>query len=130
MCETKTKTKDFWVRMHMPSKVRLENFRISALKSNILKKQYVEQSKAKKIMEKLNRAQKCSILGPQNLGSRGGGPVPCNGMIAPGFKFHQYLTFMWKRRLICHAGFQEVGSCHTRGEYQGTCNTYVSTKCK
>ena len=26
----------------------------------------------KKIMEKLNRAQKCSILGPQNLGSRGG----------------------------------------------------------
>ena len=29
----------------------------------------------KKIMEKLNRAQKCSILGPQNLGS-GGGPGP------------------------------------------------------
>ena len=28
-------------------------------------------------MEKLNRAQKCSILGPQNLGSRGGpGPHP------------------------------------------------------
>ena len=26
----------------------------------------------KKIMEKLNRAQKCSILGPQNLGSGGG----------------------------------------------------------
>ena len=25
----------------------------------------------KKIMEKLNRAQKCSILGPQNLGSGG-----------------------------------------------------------
>ena len=31
----------------------------------------------KKIMEKLNRAQKCSILGPQNLGSRGApGPPP------------------------------------------------------
>ena len=33
----------------------------------------------KEIMEKLNRAQKCSILGPQNLGSRGGrapGPPP------------------------------------------------------
>ena len=31
-------------------------------------------------MEKLNRAAKCSILGPQNLGSRGGpgppGPPP------------------------------------------------------
>ena len=29
----------------------------------------------KKIMEKLNRAAKCFILGPQNLGS-GGGPGP------------------------------------------------------
>ena len=28
----------------------------------------------KKIMEKLNRAQKCSILGPQNLGLGGPGP--------------------------------------------------------
>ena len=27
-------------------------------------------------MEKLNRAQKYSILGPQNLGSRGGGRAP------------------------------------------------------
>ena len=33
----------------------------------------------KKIMEKLNRAQKCSILGPQNLGwggARAPGPPP------------------------------------------------------
>ena len=29
------------------------------------------EGRQKKIMEKLNRAQKCSILGPQNLGSRG-----------------------------------------------------------
>ena len=27
-------------------------------------------------MEKLNRAQKCSILGPQNLGSGGGARAP------------------------------------------------------
>ena len=27
-------------------------------------------------MEKLNRTQKCSILGPQNLGSRGGAGPP------------------------------------------------------
>ena len=27
-------------------------------------------------MQKLNRAQKCSILGPQNLGSRGGPGPP------------------------------------------------------
>ena len=33
------------------------------------------EARPKKIMEKLNRAQKCSILGPQNLGS-GGGPGP------------------------------------------------------
>ena len=33
------------------------------------------EGRQKKIMEKLNRAQKCSILGPQNLGS-GGGPGP------------------------------------------------------
>ena len=32
------------------------------------------EARQKKIMEKLNRAQKCSILGPQNLGSRGAGP--------------------------------------------------------
>ena len=33
--------------------------------------------KPKKIMEKLNRAQKCLILGPQNLGSRGAlAPTP------------------------------------------------------
>ena len=30
------------------------------------------EARQKKIIEKLNRAQKCSILGPQNLGSRGG----------------------------------------------------------
>ena len=31
----------------------------------------LSEARQKKIMEKLNRAQKCSILGPQNLGSRG-----------------------------------------------------------
>ena len=34
------------------------------------------ESRQKKIMEKLNRAQKCSILGPQNLGSREGPGPP------------------------------------------------------
>ena len=32
----------------------------------------LSEARQKKIMEKLNSAQKCSILGPQNLGSRGG----------------------------------------------------------
>ena len=59
MCETKTKNED------LLSEVRLENFWIWTMKNqNIIARQ-------KKNMEKLNRAQKCSILGPQNLGSRG-----------------------------------------------------------
>ena len=33
------------------------------------------EARQKKIREKLNRAQKCSILGPQNQGS-GGAPAP------------------------------------------------------
>ena len=44
------------------------------------------------------------------------------GMIAPGFESHQCLAGMWKRRLDCHAGRQEVSRCHTRGESQGMCN--------
>ena len=31
------------------------------------------KARQKKIMEKLNRAKKCSILGPQNLGVKVGG---------------------------------------------------------
>ena len=40
------------------------------------------EARQKKIMKKLNRAQKCSILGPQNLGSRGGGPGPNNTAVS------------------------------------------------
>ena len=45
-----------------------------------MKKQHIKEiicraKRGKKIMEKLNRAAKCSISGPQNLGS-GGGPGP------------------------------------------------------
>ena len=36
----------------------------------------LSEARQKKIMEKLNKAQKCSILGPQNLGSRGGPGSP------------------------------------------------------
>ena len=42
----------------------------------------------KKIMEKLNRAQKCSILGPQNLGS-GGGPGPQGPPLDPHLRIPQ-----------------------------------------
>ena len=34
------------------------------------------EARQKKIMEKLNRAQKCSILGPKNLGSGGAPGAP------------------------------------------------------
>ena len=30
----------------------------------------------------------------------------------------------------CQVGCQEVGRCHTRGEYQGTCYMYTASKCK
>ena len=42
-------------------------------------------------------------------------------MIAPSFESHQCPAGMWKRQLSCHAGHQEVGRCHTRGEAEGTC---------
>ena len=34
-------------------------------------------------MEKLDRAQKCSILGPQNMGLEGLGPLPPTPRSAP-----------------------------------------------
>ena len=51
----------------------------------------LSEARQKKIMEKLNRAQKCSILGPQNLGSRGGpGPRGPPGS-APGVPASDYI---------------------------------------
>ena len=44
------------------------------MKKQNIKEMICRVKQGKKIMEKLNRAQKCSILGPQNLGSRGAGP--------------------------------------------------------
>ena len=58
------------MRNRIPSKARLENFWIWTLKKQLIKEIICQ---ANKIMEKLNRAQKCSMLGPQNLGSRGEG---------------------------------------------------------
>ena len=43
----------------------------------------LSKARQKKIMEKLNRAQKCSILGPQNLGSIGGRAPPTSTGSAP-----------------------------------------------
>ena len=43
-------------------------------------------------MEKLNRAQKCSILGPQNLGS-GGGPGPRAPPLDPHLKLMNSFCF-------------------------------------
>ena len=33
-------------------------------------------------------------------------------------------------QLSCHAGYQEVSRCHTKGESKGMCNTYASAKCE
>ena len=67
MCETRISRWEITCRAKQGWKI----FQFELWISNILKKLYAERSKAKKIMEKLNRAQKCSILGPQNLGSGG-----------------------------------------------------------
>ena len=54
------------------------------------------EARQNKIMEKLNRAQKCSILGPQNLGSGGGARAPgAPPESAPGASAE---TRMWGKR--------------------------------
>ena len=70
----------------MPSEARLEHFLIWTMKKQHIKEIICRAKQGKKkIMEKLNRAQKCSILGPQNLGSRGGpGPRAPPPGSAPG----------------------------------------------
>ena len=71
----------------MPSEVRLENFWIWTLKKQHIKEIICWVKRGiKKIMEKLNRAQKCSILGPQNLVLRGGRPRDTPGS-APVLKY-------------------------------------------
>ena len=54
------------------------------------------EARQKKIMEKLNRAQKCSILGPQNLGS-GGARAPGAPPLDPHLYFDTELTFSGKK---------------------------------
>ena len=58
------------------------------------------EARQKKIMEKLNRAQKCSVLGPQNLGSRGArAPGPPPGSAPASTLFHEGSAFV---STICH----------------------------
>ena len=57
------------------------------------------EARQKKIMEKLNRAQKCSILGPQNLGSRGARapeapPDPHLHNVFMLFNYFKYVTYV------------------------------------
>ena len=37
---------------------------------------------------------------------------------------------MGKNHLCSHTGCEEIGRCHTRSEFQGTCTMYTSAKCK
>ena len=83
--------------------------------SKILKKKYAERSEAKKIWKKLDRAPKCSILGPQNLGS-GGGPGPRGpprlDPLVQSWQYCRHFVSMWKSRMhfitrsfICDGNF-------------------------
>ena len=60
------------------------------------------EARQKKIVEKLNRAQKCSILGPQNLGS-GGGPGPPGP--PPGSAPEMYLRYVTHH---CHSAYHHA----------------------
>ena len=68
----------------MPCEARLENFWLWTMKKQHIK-EIIYQAKwgKKKIMEKLNRAQKYLILEPQNLGLRGA-RTPWSPGSAPG----------------------------------------------
>ena len=61
------------------------------------------EARQKKIMEKLNRAAKCSILGPQNLGS-GGGPGPPGP--PPGSAAAAYISSFINSHLTQHRKFR------------------------
>ena len=55
------------------------------------------KARQKKIMEKLNRAQKCSILGPQNLGlggARAPGAPPGSAPVYLGWNKPKAKTFI------------------------------------
>ena len=62
-----------------------------------MKKQYIKEIIClallgiKKIMEKLNRAQKCSNLGPQNLGSKGDPGPPLDPLLKLFCNYHKCL---------------------------------------
>ena len=64
------------MRNHMLSEARLKIFWIWTLKKQHIKEIICQAKWGKKSREKLNRAQKCSILGLQNIGSRGGARAP------------------------------------------------------
>ena len=67
------------------------------------------EARQKKIMEKLNRAQKCSILGPQNLGSGGAwAPRPPPGS-APDIKT-SHLTMQPPQRPIAITQYEFSGT--------------------
>ena len=68
----------------------------------------------KKIMEKLNRAQKCSILGPQNLGSRGGGPPPLDPHLKRANKGNPIPFFAELPKVIKHSSSISLTPIHSQ----------------
>ena len=68
------------------------------------------ETRQKKIIEKLNRAQKCSILGPQALRSRGAGPLGPPGS-APVFRWNIDMCIM-NYELLEHHLFNTLYTLH------------------
>ena len=76
----------------MPSKAKLENFSIRTIEKQHIKEIICRVKRGKKIMEKLNRAQKCSILGPQKPRVKGGpGPRAPGTPLDP--RLHEVIDF-------------------------------------
>ena len=69
-------------------------------------------------MEKLNRAAKCSILGPQNLGSGGGGPGPRGPppWIRGCLRYLYFNNIHNFGHINCVFVFRKKGSCSSRWE--------------
>ena len=75
-------------------------------------------------MEKLNRAQKCSILGPQNLGSRGGpGPRAPPGS-APVMTLSEYALYTEIFNVLANSDNVHLQVCHTAMNLSSFCECF------
>ena len=101
----------------MPSEVRLENFWIWTIKKQNIKEIISQVKQGQKKMEQLNRAQKRSILGPQNL--EGGSPPHPNLRLLMICKNEKDLMNIWQITVFTDIN---VLNKYLRASSELTCN--------